>query len=131
MLEDLQADGVLALAADVLLEPGDRLQVVVEDLGRGREDESIAAVSPSKSGVSTSIVAPVRRADRQDAAAEVVGAAVGQVVAGDRRDHDVLQPEPGAGLGQAVGLVGGDGLGLAARARRRSRRGGCRRRPGP
>ncbi len=38
MLEDLEADGVLALAADVLLEPGHGLQVVVEDLGTGRED---------------------------------------------------------------------------------------------
>ena len=91
----------------------------------------MAAVSPSKSGVRTSIVAPVRVADGQDAAAEVVGAAVGQVVAGDRGDDDVLQAEPGAGLGQAVGLVEGDGLGLAPLARRRSRRGGCRSRPGP
>ena len=33
-------------------------------------------------------------ADGQDAAAEVVGAAVGEVVAGHRRDDDVLQAEP-------------------------------------
>ena len=39
VLEDRQADGVLALAADVLLEPGDGLQVVVEDLGLGRQDD--------------------------------------------------------------------------------------------
>ena len=69
-------------------------------------------------------------ADGQDAAAEMLGAAVGQVVAGHRGDDDVLQAEPGARLGQAVGLVEGHGLGLAALARRRSRTAGCRRRPG-
>ena len=39
MLEHREADLVLALAPDVLLEPGDGLEVVVEDLGTGCEDD--------------------------------------------------------------------------------------------
>ena len=39
MAQDVQADVVLALAPDLLLEPGDGLEVVVEDLGAGREDD--------------------------------------------------------------------------------------------
>ncbi len=41
-------------------------------------------------------------ADGQDAAAEVVGAAIGQVVAGHGGDDDVFQPQPKRGLGDAV-----------------------------
>ena len=37
--QDIQADVVLALAADLLLKPGDRLEVVVEDLRTGGEDK--------------------------------------------------------------------------------------------
>ena len=37
--QDLEAEVVLALAADMLLEPGNRLEVVVEDLGAGGEDD--------------------------------------------------------------------------------------------
>ena len=70
-------------------------------------------------------------ADGQDALAEVLGAAVGEIVARHGRDDDVAQAEPGAGLGEAVGLVDRDGLGLASLARRRSRKAGCRSRPGP
>ena len=77
--------------------------------------------------------------DGQDAPAEVLGAAVGQVVAGHRRDHDVPQAEPGAGLGQPVGLVERDGLGMAALDRAEAARAGAdlaqdherRRPPGP
>ena len=115
VLEDREADAVLALAADVLLEPGDRLEVVVEDLGPGREDDVDRVGCGRRSrGSGPRSVAPVRLADRQDAAPEVLGTAVGEVVAGDRGDHDVPQPEPVAGLGQAVA------------ARRRPRPRACR-----
>ena len=39
VLEHREADRILALAPDVLLEPGDGLEVVVEHLGSGREDD--------------------------------------------------------------------------------------------
>ena len=112
--EDAQAHGVLALAADGLLEAGDGLQVVVEDLGLGREDDLDRLGAAVEVGGQHLDRRPGPGADGQDAAAEVVGAAVGQVVAGHRGDHDVLQAEPGARLGQAVGLVEGHGLGHAA-----------------
>ena len=38
VVEHLEADVILALAADLLLEPGDGLDVVIEDLGAGGED---------------------------------------------------------------------------------------------
>ena len=99
--------------------------------GAAERTVSIASVSAVEVGGQDLDRRAGPRADGQDAAAEVLGAAVGQVVAGHRGDDDVLQAEPGAGLGQAVGLVEGDGLGLAPLARRRTRKGGCRSRPGP
>ena len=85
MGQDGQADGVLALAADVLLEPGHGLEVVVEDLGlAGEDDVDGRGVAVEVGGQDLDRRAgPL--ADGQDAAAEVVGAAVGEVVAGDAR----------------------------------------------
>ena len=54
----------------------------------------------TKSGVSTSTVAPGPLADGQHAPIEMLGAAVGQVVARDRRDDDVLQAQPRGRFGQ-------------------------------
>ena len=42
---------------------------------------------------------------RVDAAPVVPGAAVGQVVAVDDRDHDIVQPQPLDRVGQPLGLV--------------------------
>jgi hypothetical protein len=66
-------------------------------------------------------------ADRRDAAHEVVGAAVREVVAVDRRDHDVAQAELGDRLGEPRGLVRVDAVGqargdVAERARARAHR---------
>jgi len=43
---------------------------------------------------------------RLDRAAEMLRAAVGQVVAGHARDHDVREPQPPGRLGHPLGLVG-------------------------
>ena len=53
-------------------------------------------------------------ADSEHAAAKVVGAAVGQVVARDRSDDDMAQAQASAGLGHTRGFVVGDRLGLAS-----------------
>ena len=109
----------------MLLEPGHRLEVVVEDLGRGREDDVDRFGAAVEVGRQDLDRRPGPRADGQDALAEVLGAAVGRVVAGHRRDHDVPQAQPGAGLGQPVGLVDRNGLGLAPLHRAEAARAGA------
>src|SRR5690606_14181781 len=112
VLQDPEADGVLALAPDVSLKPGDGLQVVVEDLGGGGQDGvdgSGVAIEVGGEDLGDGSGAPP---DGEDATPDVAGAAVGQVVPGDGSDDDVLQAQSGAGLGQAVGLVDRGGLGL-------------------
>ena len=71
------------------------------------------SVRPSKSGVRTSMVAPGTMPHREDAAPEMLGAAVGEVVARDRGDHDVPEPESATCLGQSIRLVGRHGVGLS------------------
>ena len=74
----------------------------------GRAASTVASASsstPRKSGVSTSTVAAgqlgVERADRRGV---VAGAAVGEVVAVDRGDDDVLEPHLLRGLREAERL---------------------------
>ena len=95
MVQDRQADGVLAFPADVLLEPGDGFEVVVEDLGLAGEDDIDGVGVAVEVGGQDLDGGSGPLPDGQDAAAEVVGAAVGEVVAGDGGDDDVLQAEPG------------------------------------
>src|SRR5271157_2236127 len=113
VVEHLEADVILALAADVLLEPGDSLDVVIEELGAGGEDP-IDAVDPA---------VEIRREDldgragtmphREDATAEMLGASIIEIVARDRGDHDVPEPESATRIGQSIWLVGRHGVGLS------------------
>ena len=73
--------------------------------GAASSTRSTADRSPRKSGVSTSTTAPVRCAHGQDTAAEVIRAAVGQIVARHRRDDDVPQPQAMRRLRHAGRLV--------------------------
>ena len=125
VLENGQAHRVLALAAHVLLEPGDGLHVVVEDLGPGLQDDVDRLGPAVEVGGEHFDRGPGALADGQDALAEVLGAAVGQVVAGDGGDDDVPQAQAMAGLGQSVGLVEGDGLGMPAIDRTEAARAGA------
>ena len=114
MGEDSQTDGVLAFPADILLQAGDRLQVVVEDLGPTLEDDVDGVGIPLEVGDEHFDGRAGPGSDGRDAAAEVVRAAVGEVVAGHGGDDHMLQAEPRAGFGEAVGFVKRDGLGLAS-----------------
>ena len=51
------------------------------------------------------MVRPGTFADSQDATAEVIGAAVGQVVAGHRGDDHMLQAQAGHGFGHPGRLI--------------------------
>ena len=68
---------------------------------------------PSKSGVSTSMVAPVRRRTARTHWRKWSAPPSGKIVASDRRDDHVPQSQPVARFGQAVWLVKGDFLGPA------------------
>src|SRR5207245_1389938 len=57
------------------------------------------------------------RADGDDAAAEVIGAAVVEIVTGHGSDHHVLEPQPQRSLGDALRLIVLEGLGRATRDR--------------
>ena len=77
---------------------------------------SACSSTPRKSGVSTSIVAAGQlRPDRADRRRVVAGALVGDVVAVDRRDDDVLQPHLERGLREPERLERVDRLGRGAR----------------
>ena len=139
MLEDGEAHLVLALAPDVVLEPGNRLEVVVEDLGPGGEDDVDQLASSVEIGREHFDGGAGPPPHGQDALAEVVGAAVGQVVTRHRGDHDVAQPQPVAGFGQSFGLVERNLVGPPALDRAKAARPGAnvaqdherRRSPGP
>ena len=82
--------------------------------GRAATTISTAPGLRRKSGVSTSIVVPGAAARMaRMTAAKCAGAAVGQVVAVDRGDDDVLQAELRHGVGDAVGFVGVERAGQA------------------
>ena len=104
-----EADLVPTLATDLLLESGDGLDVVVEDLGTRLEDavdQVLAAVEIRGQHLDGR---PGPPAHGLDAAREMVRAAVGQVVAGHGGDDDVPEPQPLASLGKSFGLVQLDG----------------------
>ena len=85
--------------------------------GGRRQRIERAATRPRKSGVSTSTPMPGTLARTAAMHGEMRGAAVAQVVAIDRRDHDVAQPERRGRIGQP-----------RARRRRAARDGRARRR---
>ena len=98
----------------MLLQPGDGLEVMVEHLGRGGEDDVDQLAAPVEIGREHLDRGTGSPAHGQDALAEVFGAAVGKVVARDGGDDHVAQSQPVARFGQALGLVEGDLLGLPA-----------------
>ena len=88
-----QAAGVAGRRAHRPLQPGDRLDVVVEHVGPdGEQQRRATAASPRASEISVSTrVAGPPVADRLDARRDVGHAAVGEVVAGDHREHGVVE----------------------------------------
>ncbi len=96
------------------LQPGHRLDVVVEDVGAGREDEvervgiPLAVRDEGLDG-GPGPVPPDRLDRRRDGA----GAAVGKVVTRDAGHHGVREPHAGHGLPNPLGLVGVEREGVA------------------
>ena len=137
--QDRQAHIVAALSPDLLLESRDGLEVVIEDLGLRREDAVDQIVPPVEVGGEDFDRRSGPASNGVDASAEVLRAAIGQVVAGDRRDDDVPKPQSLAGLGEPLRLVDGDDVGPASLDRAEAARSGAdvaqnherRRSPGP
>ena len=114
VVEDSEAHLVQALAAHVMLEPGDRFEVVVEHLGPGFEHD-VDQVGPTVEVRGEHLDRGAgSAANGQDALPKVLGAAVRQVVARDGGDHDVPQAQALTGFGEAFGLVDRDRLGVSA-----------------
>ena len=104
--QDVQRTAVPGALADRLLEPLDRLEVVVEDVGARRHDRPerlIGAVEVGDQDLHAH--AGTGLAQGADGVGEDVGAAVGQVVTGDARHDHVLQAQAGERLGHAPRLV--------------------------
>ena len=100
--------------ADRLLEPADGLEVVVEDVRPGlhhRAQRRLGAVEVGDQDLDAHAGASV--AELADRGRERAGAAVGQVVAGDRGDDDVLEAHLRDGLGDPARLVVVEPGGLA------------------
>ncbi len=91
MRQDRQAHVVSTLPAHLLLEASHGLDVVIEDLGAGRQHAVDPLGPPVEVGSEYLDRCPGPPPDGLNAAGEVLRAAVGQVVARDRGDHDVPQ----------------------------------------
>jgi hypothetical protein len=113
VVEHLEADLILALAADVLLESGDGLDVVIEHIGLGRQDSIDAIGTAAEVGSENLNSCTGLLPYRQDATAEMLGSFIGEIVARDRGDHYVLEPKSAASFGQALRLISRHGLGLS------------------
>ena len=105
--EHRQAPGVRSGGADGTLQAEDRLEVVVQDVGTGREDVAegrlVALAVRDEHLDGGARAAP---ADRRDRLGERGRPTVGQVVAGDGSDDRVRKPHPLHRFGHATGLVG-------------------------
>ena len=128
-----QAAGVAGRRAHRPLQPGDRLDVVVEHVGADGEQQ--LAATRRRPGRRRSASRPGspgrRRADRLDARRDVGHAAVGEVVAGDHRQHGVVEAHAVDGLGDALRLVGRRRLAACACRRGRTRTPACSARRAP
>ena len=91
---------------DRAIEPRHGLEIVVVDVGPGIDDLlERAGLAQEVRGQHLDRGLGRGRADAPDAGRELKGAAVGQVVAIDRGDHDVLETELAQRLGQMQGLL--------------------------
>ena len=120
--QQVEAALILGPAAHLLVQPRHRLHVVVEDFRRRFQHAVDRRQIAEEVGRQHFDDGPGSLAHGQDAAAEVVGAAVGQVVARHRGDDDVPQAQPMGRLGDAgrfvVFEVVGPALGDRAEAAR-------------
>lgn len=91
---------------DFIRQPFDRFNVVIEHRRSGRENgrnRFAAAVEIGGQHLDSGFRQPP--VQRMDDGGEKGGAAVRQVVPGHAGDHDVIELEPGGGLGQTLRLV--------------------------
>ena len=112
--QELQRLRVARVGPDAPVEAGDGFGVVIQNLRRLVQDgvEGIPVAAEVRDQHLDG-AARVALADRADRGGELRGAAVGQVVAVDRGDDGVRETQLPRGLGDARGLVGVDGSGLA------------------
>ena len=81
------------------------LEIVIEDIGFcGDDDLECAFLAQEVRGQNLDRRRRGRRPDRPDGASEMVGAAVGEVVAIDRGDDDMGKAQLGDGVGDMLGL---------------------------
>jgi hypothetical protein len=113
-LTRLQRDEVARARPDRRVEPRHRLQIVVEHV-RPRLDHDLqrALLVLEVGGQDLDRRLRRRGPHRVDHVGEVLRPAVGQVVAVDRGDDDVIEAELGTGLGDVLRLVGVELVGPA------------------
>ena len=115
LIQQAQRLVVSRTRTDRRVEPRHRFQIVVEhvrmrrhdDLGRPILAQKVRRQHLDRGGRG-------RRPDGADDGGNMRRTAVRQVIAVDRGDHDMAQPEPGHGIGDPGGLVGGQRAGLAS-----------------
>jgi hypothetical protein len=112
-LEETEGAVVGGAVADGGGEASDGFEVMVEDVGPAGEDGIDGFVEIVEiRGEDLEDGVGVALADGFEGEAEVVGAAVGKVIAGDGGDDDMAELEAGDGFGDPSGLVGFEGEGF-------------------
>ena len=96
------------------VEPRHRFGVVVENFRRGFDHAIDGRQIADEVGREHFDRRAGPLAHGQDAAIKMLGAAIGQVVARDRSDDDMLQAQPRSGFGQPLGLIALGRRGTAA-----------------
>ena len=114
-LEQAQGVEVAGAGADLGIEAGHGLEVVVEDVGLRRDDglEGAGAAAQEVGRQDLDRRRRVLAADGADGLGDVLGAAVAEVVAVDRGDDDVVEAELLDGDGDARRLEHVEGVGAA------------------
>ena len=105
-LENAERSVVSSSLPDRLLQPRDRLDVVVEDVRpcrHHRPERRLLSVEVGDQDLDAH--AGARVAQAPDRVGEDARAAVGQIVAGHACDHDVIEAQAADGLGHAARLV--------------------------
>ena len=107
LCQQVQGPLVVRPGAGLGIEPGHRLQVVVEDIRYGRAHEPVQGDRlPAAEVGHQDLQQRLRtaRPHRLQAGREVSGTAIAQVVPVHRGDDDIAQTHGGNGLGQVVGF---------------------------
>ena len=113
LCKEVERSLVVCIAADAVVQPRHGFGVMVEDIRSRLDDSGNRRAVAEEVGDENFHGRPGSFAGGEDALVEMFGAAIGQVVARHRCDHDMFQAQACGGFGNAFGFVGFNLFGLA------------------